>query len=509
MNKVYLLLALMWVAVSAASFASATPQEPSGLKEKIEQACVELDPQGVSVAVVKNGQVELTFSYGKRSAVTGQPMKNRSLYNIASLTKAFTAASIAKLVHDDSLEWKDKVSDYIPEFKLADSYITRELNIIDILAHRSGLSTFTGDLLWYQTDYTNEQIIERMSKLPVENDFRSEFGYQNNMYMIAGELIERITGKTWSRYLRDNFLDPLEMEDTYTSPGQLSPDANVAYPHYKEQQLDIYRFQAVKPAASIYSNVKDLARWVNMWLGEGKWQSKTIIEGQALEPCLAPHTLLDVSSAEKQHGTRFKAYGLGWSISDHRGVKIVEHGGGMPGYLSRITMVPEQELGIVILNNGFDLFIRQTIKNIVMDHYLEQWKEENWVERSLEARKSYEKRQQQSRQKRLDQRVPNTNTALSLEDYTGRYSDRFYGDARVKMKDGELHLSLLPASETFTSEMEHWHHNTFRVDFKDPFLPFGLITFDLDSKGRVSGFSIDLPSQDFHFQNLYFKPKKK
>lgn len=508
MNKVYTLLTLTWIAVLATGFAAASEDEPSGLKEQIEQACVELDPQGVSVAVVKNGQVELTFSYGKRSAVTGQPMKNRSLYNIASLTKAFTAASIAKLVHDDSLAWQDKVTDYIPEFKLADSYITRELNIIDVLAHRSGLSTFTGDLLWYQTDYSNEQIIKRMSKLPVENEFRSEFGYQNNMYMIAGELIERVTGKTWSRYLRDNFLNPLEMDDTYTSPGKLSPDANVAYPHYNEQQLDIYRFQAVKPAASIYSNVDDLARWVNMWLGEGKWQDQTIMEKQALEPCLSRQTLLDVSSAGKKHGTRFRAYGLGWFISDHRGVKIVEHGGGMPGYLSRITMVPEQELGIVILNNGFDLFIRQTIKNIVMDHYLDQWRDENWVEKSLEARKSYEKRQQQSRQERLDQRVPNTSPALSLDDYTGRYSDRFYGDAQVSIKDEKLHLTLLPASETFASKMEHWHHNTFRVDFKDPFLPFGLITFDLDSKGNVSGFSVDLPSQDFHFKNLYFKPLK-
>jgi hypothetical protein len=190
---------------------------------------------------------------------------------------------------------------------------------------------------------------------------------------------------------------------------------------------------------------------------------------------------------------------------DYNGVKVVEHDGGMPGYLSKITMIPEHELGIIILNNGFDLFIRQVVLNTVLDAYLQPEKKKDYLEEALEAKKRYQQSQEEAKQQRLGQRVEHTSPSLEPEGYQGTYVDTFYGKARVRMTDKGLEMSLLPASEFFTSKLKHWHYDTYRVDFKDPFLPFGLVTFDLNSKGKVRGFSIDLPSNDFHFQNLYFE----
>lgn len=506
MRRLFVLLVSFWLAVPWMTSVQAQ-ESPSAqsLTQSIENACQALDPAGLAVAIVKDGKTEVLYTYGSKSMATGEEVTSRSLFNIASCSKAFTAASLAVLVEEGKLQWDDRVTQYIPELELADPYITRNLNLVDILAHRSGLSTFTGDLLWYRTDYTNEQIIERMKYLPIENDFRSQFGYQNNMYMLAGEIVERVTGKSWSAFIRDRFFNPLGMETTAASPDELPENAEIALPHDHGEPMEIYDFKGTKPAASIYSNIRDLSEWVQMWLNEGHYKGQTIMDSAAVRACLTPHTLQGVSRARENQGTHFRAYGLGWSMYDYKGVKVVEHNGGMPGYLSKITMIPEHELGIIILNNGFDLFIRQVVLNSVLDAYLQPEKKKDYVEEALTAKKRYLQSKEKAREQRLNQRVENTSPSLEPQDYQGRYVDTFYGKAEVRITDEGLELSLLPAAAFFTSGMKHWHYDTYRVDFKDPFLPFGLVTFDLNSKGDVSGFSIDLPSHDFHFQNLYFE----
>ena len=504
MNKLHVFW-LLWLVFAGFSTAVGQDQVPNALKQQMERACNELDPQGVAVAIVKGGQTELIYTYGHRSLESSESIEPGSLFNIASCSKAFTAASIATLVEEGKLDWNDHVTEYIPGFKLADPYVTREMTLVDMLSHRSGLSTFTGDLLWYHTDYSNEQIIDRMQYLPLEQDFRSEYGYQNNMYMIAGEIVERVTGQSWSEFVQARFFDPLDMGANAASTDDLSPRASIAYPHYQGKQMDIYEFKGTKPAISIHSNIQDLSHWVSMWLNEGQWKGESVMAKSAIDKCMEPQTLMKVHPSQKEQGIHFRAYGLGWTMYDYQGYKVVEHGGGMPGYLSKVAMVPEKQLGIIVLNNGFDLFIRQVIIQTVLDTYLDMDRERDLVEEAVKQRKAYRQRKEQSRQERLDQRIAGTRPSLDQQQYTGLFRDRYYGKARVDIQDDSLHLTLLPASETFTSQMKHWHYNTYRVDFKDPFLPFGLVTFDMNAKGEVAGFTINLPSQDFHFDNLNFQ----
>lgn len=481
-----------------------TTPENSEIKSEIERAYNAFEPTGMAVAIIEDGKPVILKAFGKRSEKTGKLVTNESLFNIASCTKPFTSAAIGILAQQGKIDWNDKVTDYIPELKLKDPYITQNLTIEDILSHRTGLSTFTGDLLWYHTDYSNEEIIQRMEFLPIENQFRADFGYQNNMFMIAGEIIERTSGMSWSKFLEKNIFRPLEMTSTKPSNDELKEQDEIAYPHLNGKQVELYDFNGTKPAASIMSNVKELSNWIQMLLNKGTFNGDTIIDRDVLETCFSQKTSLPVSHTSNR--TNFRAYGMGWQTFDYYGTQIIQHNGGMPGYISKTTIVPEKNLGIVVLNNGFDFFVHRAIMRQVLESYLQPEEQKDWISALSESQASYKKRKEKQKEKRLQKRVENTNPSLKLKEYTGTYKDKMYGTASVNMENNKLKLTLEPAGKVFTSTMKHWHYNTFRVDFKDPFLPFGLVTFDLTSTGEVEGFKIDLPINDFHFENLYFNP---
>jgi CubicO group peptidase (beta-lactamase class C family) len=498
-------LLINFIIVFTAEGQQTTP-EKSKIRSEIERAYNTFEPTGMAVAIIKDESVILQ-AFGKRSEKTGKPVTNESLFNIASCTKPFTSTAIGILVQQGKIDWSDKVTEYIPELELKYPYITNNLTIEDILSHRSGLSTFTGDLLWYHTDYSNEEIIQRMEFLPIENQFRADFGYQNNMFMIAGEIIERVSGISWSNFIEENILSPLKMSSTKPSNDELEEEDEIAYPHLNGKQVKMYDFNGTKPAASIMSNVKELSHWIRMLLNNGTFNGDTIINQNILHTCFSQKTSLPVSPTSAR--TNFRAYGMGWQTFDYYGTQIIQHDGGMPGYISKTSIVPEKNLGIVVLNNGFDFFVHRAIMRQVLDLYIQPEEQKDWISDLSKSQSSYKKRKEEQREKRLQKRVKNTDPSLTLKEYTGIYQDKMYGKASVNLEDNNLKLTLEPAGKVFTSKMKHWHYNTFRVDFKDPFLPFGLITFDLDSTGEVEGFKIDLPINDFHFENLYFKPISK
>src|SRR6056297_677563 len=501
MKKIRFIITLFFI--GAVTFAYS--QSSKKISETIEKAYDKFQPSGLSVVIVKDGKIEYINSFGYKIKQEKQKVKNNSIFNIASCSKAFTAAAVGKLVSEEKLAWEDKVIDYIPEFRLSDPYITSELTIEDILSHRTGLSTFTGDLLWYSTNYTNEEIIRRMRYLPIENDFREDYGYQNNMFMLGGEIIERITGKTWSEYIQENIFEPLDMKNTYPSIDEMTQFDNLAYPHIENQKIEPYDFNGSKPAGAIMSNVKDLSHWVMMLLNYGNYNDKEVLPKSVVRKCFAPHTQLSVSEQNEKMGIHFRDYGLGWNMFDYSGQKVIEHNGGMPGYISKVTLVPEKRLGFAILNNGMGIYVNEAIKTFILEHYLKDEITRNWNETFMNFKKQREKRLEKRKEKRIASRVKYTTPSLNKEGYVGTYKDKMYGKARIKIIDGNLNLTLLPAKEVFTSPMENWHYDTFKIEFNDAFLPFGLVTFDFNPAGEVIGFKIDLPSNDFHFNKLNFE----
>lgn len=476
----------------------------SALEKQIDAAVETFKPAGLTIAIVKDDKVVLNKAYGRVAANSNEKMTTKHLFNIASCSKAFTSTLAAMMVEQGKMKWSDKVIEYFPKFRLADPYIQNNLNLVDILSHRTGLSTFTGDLLWYFTDYNNKQVMERMATLPIQRDFRSQYGYQNNMFMIAGEMMSQKSGLSWNKMLQQMILDPLKMEATRPSNLELKESDPWAKPHIDNKIVVRHDFTATMPAASIFSNVEDMAKWIRFNLNKGIWQGDTLIKNQNLEYLRQIHLARRMRVSNYEKGRNFTGVGLGWKVADFHGKRVIEHNGGMPGYVSKVTLIPELNVGFVVLNNNQDGNVNGAILQHILDYYVLN-KTGDHNTRLLERYNKYLKRDKKKKAERLASRISDTQPSAEPNAYTGLYRDKWYGDAKVELKNNNLHLTLMPSQKMFYGTMEHWHYNTYKVTFKDPFLTYALVTFGFKPDGTVSDFKIDLPNWDFHFENLHFK----
>jgi len=470
--------------------------------KELEEVLPQFNVTGLAIAIIQNDSTIFSRGFGWRDAEKRLPVTSQSLFNIASCSKAFTAAAMAQLESEKKIAWKDKVIEYIPGFRLTDPYITAELNITDILTHRSGLGTFYGDLLWYGTSYTTAEIIHRMRYLPITQDFRSSYGYQNNMYLLAGEIIKKMSGLSWENYIKEKFFIPLEMFNAKTSSQELEPGMDIAYPHLNGKIQKLY-IDDPHAAYSIYANTEDLSHWVRMLLQNGLWRTKKVLPEEAIEKIFEPQMILPLNRNMRENKTNFRAYGLGWFMYDYAGRKIIEHDGGMPGYISKITLVPAEKIGFVLLTNDMTN-IPSALRNIILDSFF-GISDSQWLDKYSGYLERYKEIREQKKQQRYMQRKKDSKPSLSLTSYSGVYEDKMYGEATVLFRNDSLILTLLPTQKWFTSPLEHWHYDTFRIKFRDEFLPEGFVTFDFDTDKKITGFKIDLPNPDFHFFNLNFK----
>lgn len=473
------------------------------LDQQIQKSFKDFELNGLSVLILKDGAPIFEKNYGTRDLKN--PITSNSLYNIASVTKAFTGALMAKLVYEKKIKWDDLVISYLPDFQLADAYITNHLTIADLLTHRSGMGTFYGDLLWYETERSNADIIHRMRYLPVTNRFRDQFGYQNNMYIVTGEILKKVTGQDWETYLTENILLPLEMTNTRTSGDKLEKTQELAHPiiHNKVVEITMKRPHA---AASLFTSPNELSHWAEMLLNKGVYKGDTILNPAIIDDMFTGRTLQSVSGLKKMAGAHFSHYALGWSVWDYKGIPIYEHGGGMPGYISKFVIIPEYNMSFIILTNTLSSFPTALEYHLLSE--LSGEKNNKWIDLFEGFKKRGEKAEIEEEKARTASRIKGTHPRLELSEYVGMYEDKMYGKAEVTLVNNKLHVEFLPTKHLFYSDMEHWNNDTFRIKFADEFLPEGYIVFDFDSWNKVKGFTIDLKSSDFHFFNLDFKKLK-
>ncbi|HEX6730190.1 MAG TPA: serine hydrolase [Pyrinomonadaceae bacterium] len=467
---------------------------------------------GFAVAIVKDDKIVFAKGYGVRELNKPSAVDADTLFAIASNSKAFTAAAMAILVDEGKLKWDDRVTKYLPWFELYDPWVTREMTVRDLLCHRSGLATFAGDLLWYESDYSREEIVRRARFLKPTTSFRTRFGYQNLMFVAAGEVILAVTGKTWDEFIRERFFVPLGMARTITTNKQLQAATNVATPHNQfEGTLRVIRYGNVDnagAAGAIKSSVADMAQWLRLQLGRGTFVGKKIFGSDRSREMWTPHIVVSAISeqAEKFNPTtHFNLYGLGWSIGDYQGRKVISHGGGLDGMVSRVALLPEENLGLVVLTNS-ESVVPNIISNKIVDMFLGVPKRD-WNADFLARFKQNQAGEQAATKKMEDSRIPNTQPSLPLAAYIGTYGGVMYGDAKVSEESGKLVVRFVP-SPLFVGDLEHWHFDTFRVRWRDsivyPF-PRGFVSFIVDNKGKVSEMKIDVVNQDFDFTELEFK----
>ena len=368
-----LIILLLFVLVA---FLPAYAQEAplNGFDDYVNKALREWEVPGLAIAIIKDDRIVLAKGYGVRKLGDPTPVNERTLFAIGSSSKAFTAAAIAMLVDEGKLKWDDPVTKYLPGFELYDPYVTRELTVRDLLSHRSGLER--GDFLWYGTEYDRDEILRRARYLKPTWSLRSTFGYQNLMFLAAGQLIAKVSGKSWDDFIRQRMFTPLSMTASSTSIRDLKNADNVSSPHAKiEDKVEVIPWRNIDniaPAGSINSSVVDMAQWVRLQLAQGEYQKQHLLSSGAAKEMHTSQTVIRLEPPLSLFypEAHFLNYGLGWFLQDYRGRKVVEHGGAIDGMRAQVAMIPEEKLGLVILTNMGGTILPLPLMYRIFDAYL-------------------------------------------------------------------------------------------------------------------------------------------
>lgn len=459
---------------------------PPELDSYIEKAMREWKVPGLAIAIVRHDSVLLAKGYGVREIGNPTPVNEHTLFSIASCTKAFTATAAGMRVDDGKLSWDDPVIAHLPYFQTSDPWVTREFTVRDLLAHRSGLER--GDFLWFGTDYDREAIVRHLRYLTPVAGFRSTYGYSNNMYITAGQVIAAISGRPWDDVVRERIFRPLGMTRSNTSVRDLAGADNVAMPHEtiagQVRQVPYRSLDNEAPGGSINSSVAEMSRWIRFQLAGGVFEGKRLVQAATLAETHTPQTIIRVTpQAEKAYpGVHFMAYGMGWQLQDYRARKLVQHNGAIDGMRAVVAMLPEEGVGLVILaNKGSGNRLHDALRNRILDALMGA-PPRDWSAEYLEESKRDEERALTAKKELEQKRVKGTSPSLPLEKYTGRYENRAYGTATVTMDRGKLVVRLGP---THTGDLEHWHYDTFRTVWRNPYLGSEPINFVLDASGNV------------------------
>ncbi len=516
-----LLPVLLGLGLAAAPAPAQTPAAgpPPDLDALVTRVMESFDVPGLALAIVKDGRTVVARGYGVRELGRPEPVDEHTLFGIASNTKAFTATGLALLVEEGSLEWDVPVIRYLPWFRLSDPFVTAEITVRDLLVHRSGLGLGAGDLLlWPATTYTSEEIVRRLAAVPLATSFRSAYAYDNVLYVVAGELLEEVSGLSWDEFVTGRILRPAGLPDAVTDYEAARATGNLAATHARVdgrlRRVTAHPSHNDKPAGGILASAADMARWMAVQLDSGRvagdarlfspattrelWQIVTPIPTRPPPPEAAPLR------------ANFNGYALGFFVRDYRGRQLVTHTGGLQGYVSRLSLLPELGLGVAVLTNAEEGAAFNAITQEVLDHYLGA-PDHDWLAtyRTLGARRD-------SAVAALDRRAAAerdtaSRPALPLGAYEGTFSDPWYGDVAIALEDGGLVIRFA-ATPALVGDLEHWQYETFLARWRDRELRAdAFVTFDLRPDGSIEEVRMvpASPSVDFSydFQDLVLTPK--
>jgi CubicO group peptidase (beta-lactamase class C family) len=360
-----------------------------------------------------------------------------------------------------------------------------------LLSHRSGLAR--GDRLWYGSEYDRNEVLRRVRYLKPSWSLRARFGYQNIMFLAAGQIIPSVTGKTWDDFLRERIFTPLNMKDTSTSIKSFAGSTNVATPHAKlddkVRPISWRNIDNIAPAGSINSSVQDMAQWIRLNLGEGVYEKQRLLSAASIKEMQTPQSIvgLDGPRGSLYPEAHFLTYGLGWFLSDYKGRKLVEHGGAIDGMRAQVGMIPEEKLGLVVLTNLHGTTFPHALMYKILDIYLKA-PERDWCAEMLKVEKRLEEQGKAAEKKAEAERVKDTSPSLPLEKYVGTFESDMYGQIKVALDNQKLVVRFGP---NFTGDLQHWHFDTFRVAWRDQMQGKGFVSFKLNTQGKASVLSIE------------------
>ena len=479
--------------VFLAPFFLLSAQSVTTFREAAEAALSAYEVPGFAVGIIKDGEVVMAEGFGTRTNGKEEPVDGNTLFAIASNTKAFISTSIVKLHLEGKLDLDAPVRDYLPYFAVYDEYVSQHMIVRDLLCHRAGLGTFSGDVIWYKSALSAEQVVRQVQHVPQAYEWRAGYGYSNLMFITAGEVIQAVTGQSWDEYVRENFLNPLDMSRTQTSVTPLAEMDNVATPHltrHDNQPIPYVNWDNMGAAGGIISSVSDMLKWIDAQLAGGQ----DIFPSEVTNYTWRPHNALG-------NYKNFSSAGLGWFLRSTDGHAVIGHGGGYDGMYSRVVMVPDENLGVVILTNSMT-GLSSTLGSYIVDTYLGR-ETENWLENAVERQKRGQMAWDSRHQERLDARVEGTEASLPLSNFTGEYHDPMFGTISVAEKAGGLRLEFATAP-LLNADLTHWHYDTWEIQWDEThaWFDFGTVQFQINNNREVTGLRFDVPNDDIFFHEI-------
>ena len=466
------------------------------LDEYIERGMQQWKVPGLAIAIVKDGKVLLQKGYGVRDINKKDKVDENTLFIIASNSKLFTGTAIANLDHQKKISLNDKVTKYIPWFKMYDSTTTQLATVRDMLTHRLGTKTFQGDFTFWDSNLPKDSIIWKMRYLKPSGQFRQDYGYCNSGYVVAGQIIQKATGQTWENYVQENILLPLGMSNTYMNTAGLESRANTASPHTNSfSNLTVIPFNNVDnlgPATSMVSNVKDVTKWLIMQLDSGRYEARQILPWEVLQ---RTRDAVAVISNRKNsfYPSHYRTYGLGVYSTDYNGRQVFWHTGGAFGHVTNVCFVPEEKLGITILTNNDNQSFFEALRYQLLDAYLNV----PYTDRSkfmMGFAEAGNKKQNEESEK-MNERVARKNSApLALEDYTGDYYNTVYGKITVAKTDKNMLTIRFQHHPQIVAFLEYMDNNEFRMTYTP--ISYGIFPAKFTMQNGKP-FAVEIKASDF------------
>ncbi len=520
-NRRHPLLLVVFATFLAATIGAAQtkPAAPPDLDADVMRAMKTFEVPGVAITIVKDGQTVVAKGYGVRKLGEPAPVDSRTLFGIASNTKLFTATALGLLVEEGKIEWDAPVVRYLPAFQMWDPYVTRELTVRDLLVHRSGLGLGAGDLLWWPAStYDRKEVARRLRFIQPATSFRSAYAYDNVLYLVAGEVIEAISGQSWEDFVSRRILARVGMTGSNVRHSAANAGGNIATPHApvngSVRPVKPFDSDNTNPAGGINSSAEDMARWLIVQLAHGQLAdgSRLVSEAtwQQLTTIVTPMPIVAAPPELAALHPNFRGYALGLDVRDYRGRKALMHTGGLPGYVSRVMMIPDERLGIAVLTNQESEAAFDAIALRIADHYLAA-PPMDWIDAYEKVMARLKNSTAAAEGKTASARNTASKLSLPLSKYAGTYEDAWYGNI-VVAQEGEKLVMRFSHTPDLVGDMEHWQYDTFAVRWRNRELRAdAFVTFSLTPDGSIDSAKMKAmsPTTDFSFdfQDLLLKPR--
>lgn len=521
------------LAISLCVATAAWAAPPKNFDARVARVAADVGVPGISVAIVEKGEVTLARGYGvRRLGDASSRVDADTIFQIGSISKAFTAAAVARLVDSGKLRWDDKVTDHVPYFQMYDPWVTREMTVRDLFVHNSGLGLGAGDLMLFpRTTRSRKDVVLALRHIEPAASFRSAYAYDNVLYVVAGQLVEEVSGKSWEQFVRDELLAPAGMTTATSARVDRRRNENRAWPHGRrdgpmfgmgtqemlddsgkaEFDPDITGVGA--PAGGVAASARDMARWISIQLARGELPGKSgrLFSEASAREMWTPRIHVPISPYPKPVSAMtptFDSYALGWMERDYQGYRLLMHTGAVFGAQAILVLVPERDIGFAIMINCEDGEAAYGLAYELLDHYLGR----PYFDWSAAWRQFVRERDQRAVAfLKTQSEAPATGAGPSrpLEAYAGAFKDAWYGPVTVTHAGGKLAMDFT-RTPGMTGELTPWRHDTFRVSWRDRIIEPAYVTFSFDADGKVDRIAMrpvsPLADFSFDYKDLDLRP---